>query len=355
MEEKITAFLQHEIDQKHIPGAVIQVNYKGETVFEEALGQRIDYENEQEPMQMDTVFDLASLTKVVATLPAILKLIDTGEVYLGDKVTQFIPEFEKHGKEQVTIQQLLTHTSGLTSHRRFYQENLNQEAIFQAIYDESLEYEPGSKVVYSDLGFILLRKIVEVVSGTAFEEFVHQEIFEPLEMTETTFLPDFPKERYAATEYDGTLKAYKIGTVHDENTEALGGISGHAGLFSTIVDLNHYVTMIENEGVYKNKRILSENALRLAKQSFTSSLNEERGLGWQIKTGSQTPCGDYFSDQTYGHTGFTGTSIYFDPTVDLNVILLTNRVHYGRHPEILRLRPRLHNLIRQSFNEENGR
>lgn len=351
MKQKITAFLKNEIDQKHIPGAVIQVNHKGQTVFEEAFGQRIDYENEQEPMQIDTVFDLASLTKVVATLPSILKLIDTGDIYLGDKVAHFIPEFGKHEKEQVTIQHLLTHTSGLTSHRPFYEEDVSPEEIFEAIYKETLEYEPGTQVVYSDLGFILLRKIVEIVTGMPFEEFVQQKIFEPLEMKETTFLPHFPKDRYAATEYDANRETYKLGIVHDENTEALGGISGHAGLFSTISDLNHYVTMIENEGQYKNKRILSQNALRLAKQNFTSSLNEKRGLGWQMKTGSQTPCGDYFSDQTYGHTGFTGTSIYFDPMVDLSVILLTNRVHYGRQPEILRLRPRLHNIIRQYFDQ----
>ena len=349
MEKKITAFLQNEINQKHIPGAVIQVSHRGEVLFEEALGWRIDYEEEQEPMRMDTVFDLASLTKVVATLPSILKLVDEGEVALGDPVAHFIPEFSTNDKLEITLLNLLTHTSGLISHRKFYQEDLNQEEIFKKIYEETLEYEPGSKVVYSDLGFILLSKIVEVVTQKKFDDFVTKEIFEPLGMNETTFLPHFSNERYAATEFDKEINHYKLGVVHDENANTLGGVSGHAGLFSTLADLNKYISMFQNEGVFNGKRILSANAIRLSQKNFTSSLNEMRGLGWQLKTGNITSCGDYFSDQAFGHTGFTGTSIWFDPAVDLSVILLTNRVHYGRESHILRLRPRLHNLIRQSF------
>lgn len=349
MEKKITEFLQKEIDQKHIPGAVIQVNHKGEVVFEEALGWRIDYEEEQEPMRINTVFDLASLTKVVATLPSVLKLVDEGEIALGDPVAHFIPEFNTNDKTEITLLNLLTHTSGLTSHRKFYQEKLNKEEIFKKIYEETLEYETGSKVVYSDLGFILLSKIIEVVTQKKFDDFVTKEIFEPLGMNETTFLPDFSNERYAATEFDVEIDSYKLGIVHDENANTLGGVSGHAGLFSTLSDLKKYVSMYENEGVFNGRRILSANAIHLSQENFTSSLNEMRSLGWQLKTGSVTSCGDYFSNQAFGHTGFTGTSIWFDPAVDLNVILLTNRVHYGRKPHILRLRPRLHNLIRQSF------
>jgi len=349
MKEKVMDFLQNEINQQHIPGAVIQVNDQGETVLEEVLGNRIDYEGNQEPMQIDTVFDLASLTKIVATLPAVLKLIDNGKLALNDPVSYFIPEFGQKNKEEITMYHLLTHTSGLASHRKFYQEGLHKEAIFEEIYAESLEYEPGAQVVYSDLGFILLAKVVEIVSGESFEKFALKEIFKPLGMKETGFLPDFPSERYAATEYSESLGSYKLGTVHDENTKALGGISGHAGLFSTLSDLKKYVSMVENEGRSHDQPVLSANAIQLSKQNFTFFAADYRGLGWQRQSLNAT-AGDYFPETSYGHTGFTGTSLWFDPTIDLNIILLTNRVHYGRQSHINRLRPRLHNLIRQYFN-----
>ena len=347
--EKVIELLQKEIDQRHIPGAVLQINHKGKTVVEEALGWRIDFEDDREPMQLNTVFDVASLTKVVATLPATLKLMDEGELTLSDTVAHFIPEFAKSNKSEITIQNLLTHTSGLTSHRRFYKENLKKNEIYKEIYKETLHYPTDSKVVYSDLGLILLSRIIEIITEMSFEEFVDREIFKPLEMTETSYLPRFSNERYAATEFSEKLNTYKIGTVHDENTDALGGISGHAGLFSTVSDLNKFALMIENDGVLNGKRILSKHATQLSKKNFTVSLNEARGLGWQMKGQNFASCGDYFSGASYGHTGFSGTSIWFDPEIDLNVILLTNRVHYGREPHILRLRPRVHNVIRQEF------
>ena len=347
--KRVIEFLQKEIDQKHIPGAVIQVKHKGQTLFEDALGWRIDYEDEQERMHLDTVFDLASLTKVVATLPAILKLIDRGELSLSDKVAHFIPEFSVNNKSEITIQNLLTHTSGLQSHRRFYAEDLSEDDIYSEIYKEKLHYPIGSKVIYSDFGLILLKKIVEIVTEEKFEDFVQDEIFKPLGMSETTYRPSFQNDRYAGTEFSETLGTYRLGTVHDGNTEALGGVSGHAGLFSTLSDLNKFVTMFEQDGYFDGKRVLSKHATQLSKKNFTTSLNEARGLGWQMKGQSFVSCGDYFSKHSYGHTGFTGTSIWMDPEVDLNVILLTNRVHYGREPHILRLRPRVHNLIRQEF------
>lgn len=348
MKEKVIDFLQKEIDQKHIPGAVVQVSHQGKTVLEAALGNRIDYAGKREAMQLDTVFDLASLTKVVGALPAVLKLLDSGKLALSDPVSHFIPEFGQNNKEDVKIYHLLTHTSGLTSHRKFYEEGLSKEEIFEKIYAEKLEYETGSKVVYSDLGFILLAKVVEIASDESFEKFVEKEIFKSFGMKETSFLPNFPKERYAATEYSESLESYKLGTVHDENADALGGVSGHAGLFSTIADLKQFVTMIENKGMYKNKQILSPHATQRSQQNFTSFAADFRGLGWQLQS-HEASAGDYFNEASYGHTGFTGTSIWFDPTIDLNVILLTNRVHYGRQNHINRLRSRLHNLIRQHF------
>ncbi len=283
MREKVLAFIQKEIDLEHIPGAVIHVSHKGKVILEEAMGNRVIYPKES-PMRLDTVFDLASLTKVVATLPAFLKLIDDGEIRLDDPVAYFLPEFAQNGKEDITLRQLLTHTSGLPSHKQYYLENLSTDQILESIFVETLEYLPGSKVIYSDLGLITLYKVIETITDEKFERFVKKEFFTPLEMFETGFNPSFEKERYAATEYDEKRKEYKVGIVHDDNTDSMGGISGHAGLFSTINDLKNYTTMIENNGVYKGKRVLSEAVLGLSRKNFTPFDNEYRGLGWILKS-----------------------------------------------------------------------
>ncbi len=347
--KEVIEFLQNEINQKHIPGAVLQVSHKGQAQIKRALGFRIDYENEQQPMEIDTIFDIASLTKVVATLPSVLKLIDDKQLKLSDSISSLLPEFSQNNKESVTVEHLLTHTSGLPSHRKFYKENLSKDEIFNAIMGEKLISKPGIAVNYSDLGFMLLGKIVETVIQNPFEKFATDEIFKPLGMNETSFRPDFPQTRYAATEYNEALQTYKIGAVHDNNAEAMGGISGHAGLFSTLADLSHFVQMIENDGVYQGNRILSAEIVRQSKQNFTSSLNENRGLGWQLGSEKSSPFSTAFPDSAYGHTGFTGTSLWFDPKLELSIILLTNRVHYGRAPEGLYFRPEVHKIIRNLF------
>ncbi|KNE18754.1 serine hydrolase domain-containing protein [Virgibacillus pantothenticus] len=349
MKKKVLEFLQNEIDLKHIPGAVIQVSFQGEILLKEAIGNRAVYPTSA-PMQLNTIFDLASLTKVVAALPAILKLIDNGEVRLDDPVSFFLPAFAQNGKEQIKIRHLLTHTSGLRAHRHFYKEGLTSEQVLERIYTEKMESELNTKVVYSDLNFMTLYKVVEEITREAFYDFVAREIFHPLEMTETMYNPTCAPERYAATEYSQQLGNYKQGIVHDDNAQSMGGISGHAGLFSTISDLNHFTSMIENGGIYKGRRILSERVLDLSKKNYTCLAEEHRGLGWMLKSPALSSCGDLFSDLSYGHTGFTGTSMWFDPEIQLHVILLTNRVHYGRQPHIIRLRPRLHNLIRAHLN-----
>lgn len=349
MKDEVTYFLEEEINRGHLPGAVVQVMHEGDIILREVLGNRLDTKKATAPMREDTVFDLASLTKVVATLPAVLKLIDEGDVRLDDSVGHFFPEFAANGKEDVRLRHLLTHTSGLPAHRSFYKENLTTDEIIQRIHQEKLVDPPESKVSYSDLGFILLYHLVEHVTDQPFEVFLAEQFYEPLGMNETGFQPTFRQERYAATEYSETRGDYKQGVVHDENAESMGGISGHAGLFSTIDDLTKWVKMIENEGEIDGERYLSESALTLARTNFTAWSDEHRGLGWMMKSPTRASCGDYFRSSSYGHTGFTGTSIWFDPTVNLNVILLTNRVHYGRQPHMIRLRPRLHNLIRRYF------
>ncbi|MFD1607486.1 serine hydrolase domain-containing protein [Oceanobacillus luteolus] len=348
MREKVIDFLQKEINLEHIPGAVLSVTFEGETLVEEAIGFRTVFP-ERTPMKIDTVFDLASLTKVVATLPSMLKLLDEGHIYLDDPVTHFLPDFKQNGKESITLRHLLTHTSGLPAHKQYYKDNLSTEEILTSIYEQELAYEVGTKVVYSDLGLITLYKIIEVVTEQKYTEFLKKEFFEPMEMFETGFNPTFEKARYAATEFDERMNMHKLGIVHDDNTVAMAGISGHAGLFSTLRDLQNYARMIEHNGIYKGKRILSERALEISRKNYTVFDQEYRGLGWILKSPSSSSCGDLFSDLSYGHTGYTGTSIWFDSEIKLHVILLTNRVHFGRNSYILRLRPRLHNLIRSQL------
>ena len=348
MKDKVLHFLQEEIEREHIPGAVIHVSHKGETILQEAIGNRSCYPT-QSQMEIDTIFDLASLTKVVGTLPAVLKLIDDGMIRLDDPVAFFLPEFAQHGKEAITISNLLTHTSGLPAHKEFFKEGLTTEKIVDSICAEKLEFPIGSKVTYSDLGLIILYQIIEAVTGGDIGDFLREEIFHPLEMYETGFNPKFDRARYAPTEYSEVLSDYKYGIVHDENTEAMGGISGHAGLFSTITDLQNYVSMIEHGGLYKGKQILSSSSIKLSRKNFSPFDSEYRGLGWMLKSPTLSSCGDLFSAESYGHTGFTGTSIWVDPEADLSVILLTNRVYYGRKPHMIRLRPRLHNIIRAYF------
>jgi CubicO group peptidase (beta-lactamase class C family) len=348
MIDKLLDYLQEEIKAEHIPGAVIHVSYKNEVVCQEAVGNRV-VNPEKAPMTVDTIFDLASLTKVVATLPAILKLLETGKLSLHDRVVDFLPDFGQNGKENIGIFHLLTHTSGLPAHKPFYLQSLNSDEIIEDICTETLIGPIGKKVVYSDLGFILLYKIIEIITDEPFSEYVKREIFEPLEMHETSFNPSFHSERYAATEFDSKRNCYKVGIVHDDNAESMGGISGHAGLFSTVKDLANFAAMIQNDGTFKGKKILSKKAIDISRRNYTAFDKEYRGLGWIMQSPAYSSCGDFFSHQSYGHTGFTGTSIWFDPSIELYVILLTNRVHFGRKEDILRIRPRIHNIIRSHF------
>ncbi|GAF63752.1 putative beta-lactamase [Bacillus sp. TS-2] len=344
MFEKVRNFLEKEIQLNHIPGATLQVAQQGKLLLQETFGFQRVFPN-KEPMKITTVFDLASLTKVIATLPVVLKLIENGELHLDDRVSFFLPSFSGGGKEEIRIKHLLTHTSGLPAHRHYYEKKLLVGEIMESIYEEKLVAPPGKQVVYSDLGFITLYHLIEKITSVPYARFVEEEILAPLEMNETGFHLNYEKTRYAATEYSEELRDYKQGIVHDDNTESMGGISGHAGLFSTVTDLTNFAEMIEQGGYFRGKRILSEQTLAVSQKNYTPFDSEYRGLGWILNSPNFSSCGDLFSQGSFGHTGFTGTSIWFDPEIQLRVILLTNRVHFGRKDPIIRLRPRLHNLI----------
>lgn len=348
MKEAVRKFLQREIDLQVTPGAVIRVRHKGEVILDEAFGTN-SLEEDKVPVTGSHLFDMASLTKVMVTLPAILQLCEAGEIHLHDKIATFIPSFGKHGKEAVTVKQLLTHSSGLIAHRPYFERKLAAAQVLKEIEEEKLEYAPDTDVVYSDLGFILLMEIIEKAAGQKIDEYAWKHLFGPMGMKDTGYLPDGGRQRYAPTEYYDHLNGHKYGIVHDDNTEFMGGISGHAGLFSTMEDLSVFTKMLENGGMHEGRKILHPDWLALSKRNFTPFAGESRGLGWQLKGSGASPAGDLMSEGTYGHTGFTGTSFYIDPEKELTVMLLTNRVYFGRHLAMLRLRPRLHNIIYTSL------
>lgn len=330
-----------------IPGAVAAVVRRGHIVGLRAFGLAARAP-ERLPMQSQTIFDVASLTKVMATLPAVLLLVERGLVRLDDPLALFVPSFGRAGKEKVTLRHLLTHTSGLPAHLHLWQLNLSATEMIDYICDLPLD-EPhrlGQEALYSDLGYIMLGELVRAVSGMNLADFARAHVYLPLGMDDTCFLPSQDKKhRIAATEYRGDYGKFMWGEVHDENAHALGGVAGHAGLFSTATDIATYAAMWLNKGMYQGERVLSPQSVTLATTTHVSG-REPRGLGWLLPSSTHCSGGDFLSLGAFGHTGFTGTSLWCAPAHDLCIVLLTNRVHAGRDStDIYSLRARFANAV----------
>jgi len=347
----VDGLVQRLVDSGCFPGAVLLVARRGRVAHFKAYGYAQLYP-ERCPMTPDAVFDLASLTKVVATTPVILRLAEMGELSLDDPVSLYFPAFNEGAKRKVTVWHLLTHTSGLPAYAPLYSLLGWGEDAYGYIAGLNLEYEPGTKVVYSDLGFILLGRIAELVAGKPLDELARELVFEPLGMRDTMFNPPLElRERAAATEYCRLRRRVLKGEVHDENAWFMGGVAGHAGLFSTARDLAAYAQMWLNRGSLGGARVLSPATVELATRNHTQGLNECRGLGWALNC-RPCSCGDLMSPRAYGHTGFTGTSLWIDPVYELFVILLTNRVHPTRENQcLLRARRLVHNAVMASLTE----
>ncbi len=345
---RLDELLRKEVDDGRLPGYSIAVGLGNEIIHQSFGGYAENKNGVTRLMRDDTIFDLASLTKVVATLPSILWLIDYGEIRLHDPVAKFIANFRSDPKSVVTVQHLLTHSSGLPSHRAYYQHSHSRDEIISMVKKEELECSPGTRVVYSDLGFILLGEIVRIITSKTIAEFSKEYIFQPLSMNETNYNPDKNlRDRIAATEESSGF-GVKVGVVHDENAYQMDGFSGHAGLFAPISDLTRYVKMWLTPSI----SILSESVRHIACQCHTDRLNGCRGLGWTYRRDSFDHSGDLWPPTTVGHTGFTGTSITMDPSSKLWTILLTNRVHYGRDNLIMKeLREKSHNIIASSLTD----
>jgi CubicO group peptidase (beta-lactamase class C family) len=348
---KVDELIDKAITEKVFPGAVILIWKDGKVIHEKSYG-RHTYEDNAPKVSKRTIFDLASLTKVVATTTATMICIDNKLFSLDDEVTKFIPEFGVNNKQNIKIRNLLLHNSGLVAWKKFYGQNLDNFDILSDIYNSELEYETGTKMVYSDLGVITLGKIIEKVTGLTLDKFCKQEIFTPLEMSSTFYNPnDSLKELCAPTEVDNYWRNTLIqGEVHDETAAMLGGVAGHAGLFSTANDLHKFLSMIMNGGIYKNKKIINSETIKL----FTQKQSEKnsRGLGWDTKSEKGSSAGNLFSSNSFGHTGFTGTSIWADPEKNIFVVFLTNRVYPSReNTKIISFRPKLHDLVIKSISE----
>jgi CubicO group peptidase (beta-lactamase class C family) len=335
--------VENAIEKGYFPGAAIAVGTKDGICKLEHFGNRCLVPNEFQ-MENDTLFDMASLTKVVATNTLLMTFLDKGLISVFDKVSDYINYFNSEGKENITIFNLITHTAGLEAFGQLYKECIDFEDAVKFISRRKLIYKPGSRVVYSDYGFILLQYILEKVANDTLDSLCRKYIFEPLEMNNTCFNPK--SVNIAATEIDYETGKTLIGICHDENGRFLNGISGHAGLFSNIEDMTKFASMLINEGNYKGNQLISKASFKAMMQNYTEDMEENRAWGWCVKGKKLSSGGDIISPKAFGHTGFTGTSIWTDIENNVYVVLLTNRVHPTReNANILRFRRVLHNAV----------
>lgn len=335
--DSVVRLVDRWVEERSIPGAVLHISLGSRFRWQQAFGEA-GVSDEKKPFTIDTRFDAASLTKVTATLPAVLTLASRGLLALKDPVQRYIPDF-RH--PEVTIAHLLQHASGLPADLPVMRRSVRRYVIEEALQQELL-FEPGRQVLYSDLGFILLGALVERMTGEKLDIFVRREIHQPLGMADTGFVPSLSdRHRIAPTEmYNG---AYISGEVHDEKSYHMGGVSGSAGLFATAADLARY-------GEYwlqPDSPIIRPEWRRMCcAQPFMG-----RGLGWEVWHGQQPApsCSGRWPHGSFGHTGFTGTSLWIEPQSKLVVVFLTNAVHFGRANPIRQLRPLLHDVIYSSI------
>ena len=308
------------------PGASVIVGRRGAAVFSKGYG-RLSWSKDASRVDPEqSIYDLASLTKVVGTTTAIMILYDEGRIVLDARAVEYLPAFTGGWKDSITIRQLLTHRSGLPASRDLWKMATNPQEARLGVIDAALVCRPGVCFDYSDLGMILLGMIVENVAGVGLDRFLDERVFQPLGMTATYFRPATSlRARIAPTDVTPP-RGYPIrGEVADENAFALGGVAGHAGLFSTAADLSVFAQMMLNGGTYNGVRIVADSTIAL----FTKRTAGTRALGWDTADGDGGS-GSYLSANSYGHTGYTGTSLWIDPDREMFVVLLTNRVHAAR-------------------------
>jgi CubicO group peptidase (beta-lactamase class C family) len=327
LQDSLNAILRSGVRDSAFPGAVAVVGTKDGAAITVSVGQ-LDWQPSPAP-SASTLWDLASLTKVIGLTSAMMLMVESGAIDLDAPLERYIPDFRGRWKEMVTIRHLLTHSSGLPAWRPLYKEADSPASAMRLAIATPLDTMPGLRMVYSDLGAILLGEIVARASGQSFDSFLQGRVFGPLGMRETVFRPAADQlDRIAPTEVDPWRQRHLRGEVHDENAYALGGISSHAGLFSSARDLVRIARMYLNGGTLDGVRFVSPSTVVQFTEIQDSALSH-RALGWETPNGSNS-AGHLMSKRAFGHTGFTGTSIWIDPERDVFVLLLTNRVNPTR-------------------------
>jgi len=319
----IDSIVQQAIRDGQIPGAVVLIGHNGQVVYRKAFGNRA-LEPRREAMTVDTIFDLASLTKVIATTTSVMQLVERGKVRVNDPVAKYLPEFAQSGKDEITVRQLLTHYSGLAPDLDLKTTWVGKDTAYGMAFAEKPETPPGSGFVYSDINFIVLGALVERVMGESLDHYAATHVFEPLKMTRTRYLP--PKAwraKIAPTQFDEHQHMLR-GEVHDPTALRMGGVAGHAGLFSTADDLAKFAQALLTGGDGVLSALMVE---KMTTPEQPPTATAVRGFGWDIDSPFSSNRGDLLPVGSYGHTGFTGTSIWIDPASRTYIILLTNAVH----------------------------
>jgi CubicO group peptidase (beta-lactamase class C family) len=363
--ERVDRAVTRAIERGELPGAVVLAK-QGDLLCYEGVFGSAALAPERRETRPDTIYDLASLTKVMATTSAVMLLVAEGKIRLDQPVADFLPEFAAHGKEKVTVRHLLTHSSGLRPWRAYYDdlrereqrkgERLlgtpeGRESIVRRILQTVLVHEPGEAAVYGDLGFIVLGELVERVSGASLDHFCGSKIFQPLGMGDTRFNPvpyTGDPSPYAATELCPWRERVLTGEVHDGNAWAMGGVAGHAGLFATAADVMRFGEEILAAAQGQSEIFPAEVAGDFLRPQELPA-GSDWALGWATPTPGQSTSGTQFSPRSVGHTGFTGTSLWIDLERGTIVVLLSNRVHTVAKRSRFALRPAVHDLIVEAF------
>jgi serine-type D-Ala-D-Ala carboxypeptidase len=363
--EQLSGFLAQHIDSGEFPSAVYLTGERGEVIFTDALGHSL-VEPYRIANKLDTIYDLASLTKPLITGMLCARRIELGELTLDSSVGHYLPEFERTDKQMITVRELLTHTSGLPAWRPLYLLAEDEpERAAGAIANLDLEYKPGTRVVYSDLGFISLGMLLERMTGQRLADMAQREIFEPLALKQTFFNPELALqtgiaacetgnvyeknmcEELGSGTYENSRQRLIWGEVHDGNAYFLGGAAGHAGLFSTAGE----VFQLAQQYITESSRLLNAETCKLFRQNMTEGLEEARSLGWQLAATKDSTAGSDLPPDSFGHSGFTGTSLWIDAEQQRVFVLLTNRTHARELPfaNINAIRREFHSLAVKSF------
>jgi uncharacterized protein YbbC (DUF1343 family)/CubicO group peptidase (beta-lactamase class C family) len=342
----VDSIIEQAVADGNIPGAVLVVGHDGRVIYRKAYGER-SLEPRRETMTTDTIFDLASLTKVIATTTSVMQLAEQGKIRFNDPVSKYLPEFAQNGKQDITIRQLLTHYSGLAPDLDLTTPWEGKQTAYQLAFVEPPETTPGSGFVYSDINFIMLGALVERVSGETLDAYTEKHIFAPLKMTHTRYLPPASwRGKIAPTQYDENEHMLR-GVVHDPTARRMGGVAGHAGLFSTVDDLAKFAQTLLHGGDGILSSVMVEKMTQPEQPPQAPVL---RGFGWDIDSPFSSNRGDLFPVGSFGHTGFTGTSIWIDPTTETYVILLTNAVHPRGKGNAITLRVKVATEIAAALN-----